>query len=60
MILDSGENFRFGRKFWVWVKILGLGKKLFGHLGLVENLGFGRKFWFWVKNLGLGENCRFG
>ena len=23
--MGSGENFRFGRKFWVRVKILGLG-----------------------------------
>ena len=37
-----GENFRFGRKFYVWVKILGLGKTL----GFGENLGLGENFRF--------------
>ena len=51
-----------GRKFWVWVKILGQG----------ENVRWGRKFWvrvkilgqgiFWVrvKIFGLGENFGSG
>ena len=31
---NSGEKFRFGQKFMVWVKMLGSG----------ENVGFGQKF----------------
>ena len=33
-LLGWGENFKFGRKFWVGAKILGSG----------ENFGLGRKF----------------
>ena len=39
---NSGEKFRFGRKFMVWVKMLGSGENfVFG-----ENFGLGRKFMF--------------
>ena len=48
-ILGSGENFenfRLGRNFLLWAKILGWG----------ENFGFRRKFWVGVKILVSGEN----
>ena len=48
--MDWGENFRFGRKFWVGAKILGSG----------ENFRFGQKFWVEAKILGLSENFGLG
>ena len=57
-----------GRKFLVWVKILGPGKNYgFGRkiwvwaiLGLGKNFRFGRKFYVWVKILGLGKTLGLG
>ena len=50
------ENFRFGTKFLVRAKILGLCENFeFG-----ENFGLGRNFLVWVKILGSGKNFGFG
>ena len=62
------ENFRMGRKFWVHVKILGLGENFsLGQkfqvgakiLGLGENFGLGLKFWVQVKILSSKFNCEY-
>ena len=53
-----GENFGFGRKIWVWAKIVGLGENFMlvaKIVGSGENVGFGRNFFVWVKNLGSGR-----
>ena len=44
-IFGSDDNFRFGRKYCIWVKV-----KIFSS---------GEKFWVQAKSLGLDKNFRF-
>ena len=55
-LLGSHENFRFGQKFWVWAKILGLGE----NFGLTGNFRLGQKILVRAKMLGSGKNFGFG